>query len=95
MPPPGLRVAARWAFSPRAIHVLSPDLVTIDKFMIIPLRVAQRAGFETETVKPIRGAAHTKGVQALADTANSLITRSEFLCEIRPQSDTKRFDSVC
>ena len=42
MPPPGFRVGARRAVSPRAIHVLSLDLVTMDNLMIIPLRVAQR-----------------------------------------------------
>src|SRR5208283_4424450 len=47
VPPPGFRVGARRAVSPRAIHVLSPDLVAMDNLMIIPLRVAQRTLCET------------------------------------------------
>jgi len=40
VPPPGFRAGERSAVSPRVIHVLSPDLVTMDNLMIIPLRVA-------------------------------------------------------
>jgi hypothetical protein len=47
VPPPGFCVDARRAVSPRAIHVLSPDLVAMDNLMIIPLRVAQRTLCET------------------------------------------------
>ncbi len=44
--PPGFCVYARKAVSPRAIHILSPDLVTMESLMIIPLRVARKTLFE-------------------------------------------------
>jgi len=47
VPPSGFCVDARRTVSPRSIHVLSPDLVTMDNLMIIPLRVAQRTVDET------------------------------------------------
>jgi hypothetical protein len=45
--PSSFCVDARKAVSPRATHVLSSDLVTMDSLIIIPLRVAQRTLFET------------------------------------------------
>jgi len=36
VPSPGFRVGARRAVSPRAIHVLIPDLGTMDNLMLIP-----------------------------------------------------------
>jgi hypothetical protein len=44
---PGFCVDARRAVSPRAIYLLSPDLVTMDNLMIISLRVAQRTLYGT------------------------------------------------
>jgi hypothetical protein len=45
--PPSRFLRRRRAVSPRAIHVLSPDLATMESLMIIPLRVAQKTLFET------------------------------------------------